>query len=158
MSLRTAAMLSTGAELDRFQAITTKNAEKYPDLSKKMGESIPVVTLAAECHGAPDDKAKVACFATKLADNRPELREKAAWEIGRFPAEIALPVVLENLGTGFLDTREILAFNLYLMSDKSSIAAIDKLLADEKSKGGPDYRLDRHRLKLLRAWLKNNTK
>ncbi len=158
MSLRTAAMLSTGADLERFQTITTKNAEKYPELSKKMGEFIPVVQLAAECQGKPDDSAKAQCWGGKLSDNRPELREKAAWELGRLPAAAALPVILQNLGTDFLDTREILTFNLYLMPDKSSIDAIKKLLEAEKSKGGADHRLDRYRLKLLKAWLQNNTK
>ena len=158
MSLRTAAMLSTGADLDKFQAITTKNGEKYPDLSKKMGEFIPVVQQAQTCNAEADDAKKAACYGGKLADNRPELREKAAWELSRLPKEAALPVILENIGTDFLDTREILTFGLYRHADASSVEALNKLLEEEKDKGGGDYRLDRYRLKLARAWLKNNTK
>lgn len=158
MTLRTAAMLSTGADIDKFQAIVTKNAEKYPELSKKMGESIPVVQLAAECHDKPDDKQKATCFAAKLADNSPDIREKAAWELGRLPADAARPAILGALDTDFLDTRETLTFNLYRMPDASVVEAIDGLIAKERNKGGADYRLDRYRLKLLRAWLKNNTK
>jgi HEAT repeat protein len=158
MTLRSAAMLSTGDDIDKFQAIVSKNAEKYPALSKKMNDFIPVVQLAADCNKADGDAGKAKCYAAKLVDIKPEMREKAAWELGRLPAAVARPVVLENLGSDFLDTREILTFDLYRMPDKSTIAAIDKLLEAEKSKGGADYRLDRYRLRLLKAWLANNAK
>lgn len=158
MSLRTAAMLSDGSDIEKFQAVVKKNAEKYPELSKKMGEFISVVQLAADCEAKGDAGAKGTCYAAKLADNRPELREKAAWELGRLPGETALALLQKGLSIDFLDTREIVTFGLYRVPDASTAAVVDKLLEAEASKGGPDYRLDRYRLKLLRAWIKNNAK
>lgn len=158
MILRTAAMLSDGSDVDKFEALVQKTSQKYADLGKKMGEFLPVVRLAAECAAKGDAAAQAGCYAAKLADNRPEIREKAAWELGRLPDNAGSKAIIDNLGTEFLDTREILTFNLYRMPSKEALAKVDEILEKEKSKGGPDYRLDRYRLQLLRAFLRNNLK
>jgi HEAT repeat protein len=158
MSLRSAAMLSDGSDEAKFDAVIQKTSKEFPDLGKEMAKFIPAVKLAAECNGKGDDAAKAKCFGAKLKDNRPEIREKAAWELGRLPKAAALPVILANLGNDFLDTRETLTFDLYRMPDKSSVKTIDEILTKEEGKGGPDYRLDHYRLQLLRAFLLNNAK
>jgi HEAT repeat protein len=157
MSLRTAAMLSDGSDQKKFDDLIQSTSKEYPDLGKQMAKFAPVVKLAAECNAKGDDAAKAKCYGAKLKDNKPEIREKAAWELGRLPAEAARPVILANLGNDFLDTREVLVFDLYRMPDAAAIKRIDEILADEEGKGGPDYRLDHYRLKLLRAYLINKT-
>lgn len=156
MSLRTAAMLSDGSDQKKFDAIVEKTKKEFPDLAKEMARFIPVVKLAAECNAKGDDAAKAKCYGAKLKDNKPEIREKAAWELGRLPGEAARPVIVANLGNDFLDTRETLEFGLYRMPDASAVKTIDEVLEAEEGKGGADYRLDHYRLKLLRAYLINN--
>lgn len=157
MSFRTAAMLSDGSDVDAFESLTQKTSKKYPDLGAKMGEFLPAVKLAAECMEKGDDAAKAKCFAAKLVDNMPAIREKAAFELGRLPVDVARPIILENLDTDFLDTREILAFNLYRMPDTKVVEKINQILEEEANKGG-EYKLDHYRLKLLRAYAKNQSK
>ena len=155
---QTAAMLSDGSDLAQFEALVKKTSEKYPDLGKKMAESIGLVKIAAECKAAGDPAAQATCYGGKLKDNDPEARAKAAWELGRLPDAAGRKVILDNLGTDFLDAREILTFDLYRMPSKEAIAKIDEVLVAEESKGGANYRLDHYRLRLLRAYLVNNTK
>lgn len=157
MTLRTAAMLSDGSDLDKFQALVSKNEAQYAALSKKMAESIPVVQVAVECNAKASDGEKGACYAAKLKDNSPDIREKAAWELSRLPAETARPLLLENLPNDMLDTREVIVGTLYKFPDASAVGAIDAVLKAEATKGGA-YRIDHYRLKLLRAWLVNNTR
>jgi hypothetical protein len=84
------------------------------------------------------------------------VREKAAWELSRLPKESAAPVLNENLSTDHLGTREILELALYTKGNKKTIKTIGTILEDEADETADRYKRDRFRLKLLRAYLRNN--
>lgn len=151
------ANLTDGADLDAFQAIIKRTEGKYKDLAKKMSSYVPVAQVALECNKG-DDAAKGACYAAKLKDNKPEIRTKAAWEIGRLKPEVAGKILTENLSLDFLDTREVLTSNLYKFPSKDLVKKIDEILEKEKGSRSAEYKLDKVRLRYLRAYAANNAK
>ena len=153
MTMRSAAMLSDGSDLDAFKKTIAKNA-KFKDLVKKMESLLPLVELAAACTG--DDAAKAKCFGEKLKDNNPDIREKAAWELTRLAPDAARPVILANLETQFLDTRNILAGGVYQMRGADAAKTVQTIL--DKKESGPDFKNSAVRLRLLKAFVTNNPK
>jgi HEAT repeat protein len=144
-----------GADGVEGLAEVIRNTEE-PELKKKMSSFIPAIEKGAACLKKGDDKAQAACFGAMLASEDLVVRKKAAFELSRLPAAAAGPVVAANLGKADLATREILTFAAYKTPSPELVPAIDKILEDEANKGAK-YDLDHHRLKLLRAWLKNNS-
>lgn len=149
------ANLATGKQLEPYTEMVEATEEK--DLKEKYASFIPMIEVAEECMGAGDEAAQAKCYGEKLGDKSNLIREKAAYELSRLPAEAAGPVINENLSTDFLDTRELLTFAAYRSPSPEMVATIDEILKKEADRGGPKYKLDHTRLKLLRAWLKNNT-
>ncbi|AWV88990.1 hypothetical protein [Bradymonas sediminis] len=137
-----------------LQAVIAKTKEK--EIAEKMSSYIPVIEKGAECLNKGDDAAKAGCFDEMLGDKDVLVRKKAAFELSRLPAAAAAPVVAKHLADDYLESREVLTFAAYRAPSKEAIAAIDKILKDEASNGA-EYKLDHHRLRLLRAWLENNT-
>lgn len=105
-----------------------------------------------------DDKAKAACFGAKLKDKNTLVREKAAFELGRLSSAAAAPVLAQNLSIQSLDTREILTQQIYHHPSKAALSAVETLLKKEATRRDAAAKQDRYRLKMLRAWLKNNAK
>jgi len=71
---------------------------------------------------------------------------------------VAAPLLAKNIGTDFLDTREVLTSDLYRAPSKEAIEALDALMKKEADRSGADYHLDHLRLKYAKAYLKNHTK
>ncbi len=152
------ANLAQGKDLEAYRAMVKRVSEKYKELGTKLGSFVPMIEVAAECEKAGDDAAKGKCFAGKLKDPKPEIRAKAAWELSRLPAAVSGPILIENLGTDFLDTREIITFGLYRAPSKEGAAAIQALLEKEVSKTTVPYKLDHRRLRLLHAYMVHASK
>lgn len=127
------------------------------DLKKELEKMLPAFDLQATCAGKGDAAAQAKCYGEKATDSDPVLHQKAIYELTRLPAEAAAPVIAEKLSTDNLTARELLAFAAYRLPSKQALTTAEKLLEDESSRTGDDYRLDRRRLKYLAAWLKNNT-
>lgn len=130
-------------------------ATKEAELQEKFASFLPAIEKGAECLNKADDPARAACFGDLLGDKDAGVRHKAAFELSRLPAAAAAPVVAANLQKADLETREILTFAAYRVPGEQTLAAVEKILEDERSQGG-EYAMDHYRLKLLRAWLKNN--
>jgi HEAT repeat protein len=152
------AQLATAEGRTDWDKVVSNTTAKYPDLAKKMAEYNVMFDLAKECteKGAPAEQAT--CLKAKLTDPSPLVRNKAAWELIRLPAEVAGPVLLEALPTEFLDTREIISFGIYRNPTKDSLAKVEEVLAKEANNSQMPYRLDHLRLNYLRAWLKTSAK
>jgi HEAT repeat protein len=149
------ANLATGEQLEEYEKMAEATEEK--ELKEKYKSFIPAIEVAKECMAKGDEAAQAKCYGEKLGDKDNLIREKAAFELSRLPAEAAAPVINENLTTDFLDTRMLLTFAAYRAPSKEMIGTIDEILEDEANRGGPKYKMDHNRLRLLRAWLKNNT-
>jgi HEAT repeat protein len=156
MSVRSAALLSDGTDLARFEAVIAANTSKRPELAKKMESFLPSVQLAARCAKEANNDAAAICYADELGNANPEIQAKAAWELGRLPPASALPVIETTLASASLEVREILTFHLYRMPNAGTVAVIDALLDDAPSENSTAHRLDRARLRLLRAWTVNH--
>lgn len=152
------ANLATGDRLESFRELVESTSKKYPDLGKKLATFIPMIELAKECEAKGDAKAQAACYGAKLSDPKPDIRAKAAWELTRLPAEASSAVIIANLGTDFLDTREILTAGLHRMPSKEALAKVEEIMKKESNKNAAAYRLDRFRLALLRANLTNSVR
>jgi HEAT repeat protein len=145
--------LATADKKPDFVKLVETYKKDYPEVGKKMEEFLVKFDVAAECSTKGDAKAQGTCYAGKLSDPNKLVREKAAWEIVRLPADVAGPILVENLGIENLDTREILTFGLYRAPSKEATAKIEKILEDEANKG-QSHALDHYRLELAHAWLK----
>ncbi|QDG54606.1 hypothetical protein FIV42_28825 [Persicimonas caeni] len=147
------AYLTDADGLDGLVALIKNTKEK--ELKKKYESFIPAIKEGGKClaKGKPADQAD--CFGKLLASKDKVVAKKAAYELSRLPPQAAGPVVAKNLAHDNLEVREVLTFAAYRVPTKSMVDTIDKLLEDEKDKGGA-YKLDHYRMKLLRAWLENN--
>ncbi len=155
MSFRSAALLSDGTDTARFAAVAASFRKSAPAVADKMREAMAAVELAQTCRKAGAAAAVADCYAAKLGSDDDVVRQKAAWELTRLPAKVALPHIWSNLGTVQLDVREIFSMQLYRMPDAKTVEVIDELLASPP-KGTPDGKLGRRMLELLRAWTVNN--
>lgn len=144
----------TGADgLDGLVALIKKTKEK--ELKEKYESFIPAIKEGGKClgKGKPADQAD--CFGKLLASKDTVVAKKAAYELSRLPAQAAGPVIAKSLAHDNLEVREVLTFAAYRAPSKGLVDAVNTLLEEEKDKGGA-YKLDHYRMKLLRAWLKNN--
>lgn len=133
-------------------------AAKNEDLKKELGNFLPMTATFKECDAKGDDKAKAACYGTKLKDQNALVREKAVFELSRLPGEAAAPVLNENVGTTFMDTRELILWALYRHPNKDAITKIEAVLKSEEGQRDKSARLAAYLQNLLLAWLKNNAK
>ena len=151
-------MLASAAELDAgMQALLKSAAAKNAEVKKFYDSFAPVVVAAKECAAKADDAQKAACYTAKLKDKSVLVRQKAAFELSRLPSAVAAPALAKNISTDSLATREILTQALYAHPSKAAVDAVDALLKKEASVSGAPARADRLRLKMLLAWLRNNT-
>ncbi len=153
MSAKAFAYLAEGDDMSELEELIDDTEENK--LRKKYESFLPALELAKACGNKGSAKAQAQCYGEKLSSNDVIVREKAAWELGRLPKEAAAPVVVEHLGDVELDAREILTLALYNNPHESAIKKIDTILEEESDETGSAYERDHHRLKLLRAWLKN---
>ncbi len=151
------ATLATAAQKEAYVKVAETYKKEYPEVGKKMDSFLVMFDVAAECGAKGDAKAQGTCYAGKLNDPNKIVREKAAWEIVRLPAEVAGPLIVENLGIEHLDTREILTFGVYRAPSKEATAKIESILEEEANKG-QSHALDHYRLELAHVWLKSTIK
>ncbi len=148
--------LATGEELDAMKSLIEAQPDERKELRKKLEGFLPAIKLAEKCLAKGSADAKASCFGEAIDAEEENKRKKAAWELMWLPQEAAAPVIVENLSTDNLGTREILEQALYRNPSEAAIDEIDKLLDEEADETSEGYERDRNRLKLLRAWLKNH--
>jgi HEAT repeat protein len=153
MTAKAFAFLATGEGKSELKSLIDDTEEKA--LRKKYESFMPALKLAETCGAKESAKAKAKCYGKKLTVDDSVVRKKAAWELGRLPKKAAAPVLVEHLADAPLDTREIMTLALYRLPYEPAIKAIDTVLDEESDETGQAYSRDHHRLKLLRAWLKN---
>ncbi len=151
MAAQAYAMLATGEHEAEFQGLISKTKDEK--LAEKYKSFLPLFAVAKECGGKADDAARAACYGEKLKDKDNVLSEKAALELSRLPKEVSGPVLIANLDTNNLNTREAISFGLYRAPSKEAAEKISEVLEKESSRNGADYRLDHNRLRLLRGWM-----
>jgi HEAT repeat protein len=143
--------LATGAQKADFEKLI--NDTKEEDLKKKYQSFLVMFDVEGECAARGEAPARAACYGEKLKDENELVREKAAYELMRLPAEHAGPVLVDNLSTTKLETRELITLGLYRAPAASAVAKIAEILQRESGRSGPEFRLDHSRLRMLRAWL-----
>ncbi|MBA2663470.1 MAG: HEAT repeat domain-containing protein [Bradymonadaceae bacterium] len=154
MAAQAYAMLASGEHLAEYQKFV--DATKEADLKTKYESYLPLFAVASECGGKADDSARAACYGEKLTVKEDMVREKAAFELSRLPAAIAGPILVSNLDTNNLGTRESITFALYRAPSQAAIDKVDEILEKEANRSGQEYRLDHYRLRLLRGWMTGN--
>lgn len=127
-----------------FKALA--DGEKDESIKKYFQERIARADAAAECKTDP------ACWAKKLKDPNKLVREKAAWELGRFKDKATIPALAEALGDTdtFVRSAAIAAYWSY--GDKSALPGVEKRLKDEE--GSAEYVRVNEDLKRLLVHLK----
>ena len=135
---------------------TLIDAAKNEELKKEYQSYAPVLAAFKECDAKGDPKAKAACYSAKLKDQNALVREKAVYEISRLPSDAAAPVLLENLGTSFMDTRELIIWALYRHPTKDAVAKVEEQIKKDEGQRDRATRMAAYLQTLLLAWLKNN--
>jgi HEAT repeat protein len=148
--------LATGEELEAMKSLINAQPDEREELREKLKDFLPAIKLAKKCLAEDSADAKASCFGDAIDADKETKRKKAAWELMWLPQEAAAPVIVENLSTDDLGTREILEQALYRNPSEAAIDEIDKLLEEEADETSEGYQRDRNRLKLLRAWLENH--
>lgn len=155
MAAQAWANLATGEQLGELKALIEETPEEKKKLVEKYKSFLPMVKLAKKCMAKGSDKKKASCYGEALKSDKALVREKAAWELMHLPTKASGPVLAKGLATEHLDTREILTVATYHNPTKAAISKIDEILEKESDETAKSYKLDHYRLKLLRAWLKN---
>lgn len=159
MSAKLWANLATGDQIDDLNKLINLEflqGEKMKKVRERLKEFKPMLELAKECMAKESNDAKASCYGEGLKSDNEYVREKAAWELSRLPKEASASILNENLSTDHLGTREILELTLYENGNKKTIETIGKILEDEADETADRYEMDRFRLRLLRAYLRNN--
>lgn len=156
MTAKAYAALSDGGNIEAYQSfIEETSGEELEPVREKLESFVPMLELAKKCLGKEKPAGQAKCFGEGFGSDDKLVREKAAWELMRLPSEAAGPVVVEHLDTDDLNAREILTLGLYEHPQEKAIAKIGEILEAEEDESSTSYKLDHYRLKLLRAWLKN---
>ena len=155
MTARALANLAPGSMKPEFEKALGEIKDEA--LVAEMKKFLPAFDLQAECSAKGEPKAQADCYLQKIQDADPILSQKAAYELGRLPTEVASPALAKALKVPSLPTREVVASNLYRHPSKEAVGTVNELMAKEASRSGAPAALDRYRLSLLRAWLMNNT-
>jgi len=156
MSAKAFAHLGTGEDIERYKKLIAQTGEELAGVRGKLKSFLSELELAKECLGKGSDKAKAKCFGESIDAEEKPVREKAAWELMWLPEKVAGPEITKRLDTEFLGVRETLTLGLYRNPHKPAIEKITKILEDESDNTAESYKRDHHRLRLLRAWLKNH--
>ena len=126
-------------------------------LVAELKKNLPAFDAHAECGAKGDPKAQAKCWGEKIGAEQPVVRHKAVYELARLPSEAAAPVLAANVSTEKLGTRELVSAALYHHPSQAALNNVDEVLKNEGERSGQGHKLSRRRLKLLRAWLANNT-
>jgi len=145
------AFLADGSKVDDMDKLIAK--EKVADVKAKFETYKGMIMVAKECG------AQAACYAGYLKGADKDKAAKAALELGRLDSS---PAVREALHTALasedLGLRLVVINALHKVGDAGTIEAIDKLLADEESRRGGEFKNIHFKVKALRAYLSNKGK
>ncbi|MBI2377721.1 MAG: HEAT repeat domain-containing protein [Deltaproteobacteria bacterium] len=119
-----ASNLAGPEHLEAYKAAV--EAEKLEEVKKYMAERLTRVEAAGAC------KADPACWAGKLKDANPLVREKAAWELGRLKDKGTLPALTEALADKDTFVRSAVIAAYWAFGDKSALAKVTQTLKDEE--------------------------
>ncbi len=133
-------------------------ASKGEGLKAALEKLRPAAKLHASCTARGDQAAQATCYGEQLKDAEPATRTKAVHELSRLAAAISSPVLAANIATDSLDTRELIGSALYHAPSPEALKQVEATLTKSESSRGDAARLDRNRLELLRAFLKNKVK
>ena len=126
------------------------------EFKEKLESFLPAFDVMDKCGDTEEAAAKATCFGEFIDADEEGARFKAAYELSRLPGEAAAPVVAEAIKTDSLSTREVLTFAGYRAPSSELVASIDEILQSEGSRSASEYRRDRDRLHMLRAWLQHH--
>lgn len=111
------------AELRKAAAsIETKEIKEYVE------KRLVRLDAAKEC------KADAGCWAKKLSDPEPLVRERAAWELGRLKDKSTLPALQKALGDENTYVRSAAIASYWAFGDKSALDFVGKQLEDDEGK------------------------
>lgn len=128
------------------QALKTDKPETTDAVRKVVEREKVRLIAAAECKG------DAACWAGKLGDPNPRVREKATYELGRLDARQYLDKLVEQTGDDDEDARRAAIWTMFRFKDPRGIEAMEKTLAEEHGK--PDYIRINEELRRLVVFLK----
>ncbi|MEO1334027.1 MAG: HEAT repeat domain-containing protein [Myxococcota bacterium] len=117
--------LATDAHLNALNKILV--AMKDPIIKDYFSKRLKRVEVAAECKNDP------ACWAQKLDDKEPLIRERAAWTLARLRDKSAAPALIKALGDKNDKVRSAAIHAYWALGDKSAVPAIEKILEDDRS-------------------------
>ncbi len=117
---------------DRLEALTALlKQEKDPAIRKYFKARLKRVLVAAEC------KENAGCWARKLSDSDPLLRERAAWTLLRLKDKSVASALAEALDDKDNNVRSAAIQAYWELGNKSAIPVIEKTL--EREEGSLDY-------------------
>jgi HEAT repeat protein len=154
MSAEAYAHLATTDDLEPLEQLASES--EHEELKKKYKNFAKAVESGGKCLDKNKASAKGKCLAKLLDHDKAVVQEKAAWELGRLEDEVGSKHLVKNLDTDDLKLREVLTNSLYSAPSGKAVDKINKILEAEADKSGNKYEKDHYRLKMLRAWLKNN--
>ncbi|MEM1022863.1 MAG: HEAT repeat domain-containing protein [Myxococcota bacterium] len=117
--------MATGEHLDAYVAIM--EAEEDPELQKYMKERLVRVETAKAC----GEDAQ--CWAKKLSDDDPLLRERSAWALKRLKDPSTMDALVKALSDKNRKARYAAIHAYWSFGDGRAVQAIEKILDDEKS-------------------------
>lgn len=120
-----ASNLAGKAHFEAFQAAVQGEAD--PTIKAYLERALARVAAAKECDS------DAACWATKLKDSVPEVREKAAWELGRLQDKKTLDALAVALADKKPQARSAAIMSYWQFGDKRALEAIEKQLDEESS-------------------------
>ena len=133
-------------ELEKMQAEI-----KDRTLSPVIAKSIKRLKVYAEC------KQGVDCWIGKLKSPEPEVREKAAYELGQLKDPKSIDPLIAVIADGNELVRWGVIFAFSRLNAKKPIAAIEELI-EKTEKGNPRFKIVNNKYKRLIARLKRTAK
>lgn len=143
-----ASMLAGAKLLPRLKKIVA--AEKNPQMKAYMAAHLKPVEAAKECGDKP------ACWAKKLSDADPLVRERAAWQLGRYKDPATLDALTAALKDKKDTVRSAAIMSYYVYGDGRAVEQIEQTL--DKEQGAIDYVRVNEDLKRLLVYLQRAKK
>lgn len=123
---------------------------------EKVESFIPAFDVMDECEGNEDASERAQCFGGFLDSEDEYVRNKAIYELSRLDSDSAGPIIAEAIRTSDLSMREVVVFAGYRVPTPELVTAIDEILEEESGRSAREYRQDRQRLQILRAFILRN--
>ncbi|MBW1808547.1 MAG: HEAT repeat domain-containing protein [Deltaproteobacteria bacterium] len=126
------------------------DSQKDVTVQKAVKASIKRIEAYSQC------KQDVNCWIGKLADKQPEVREKAAYELGRIGGDQAIEPLIKIMNDNSENVRFAVMFAFDKIGSKKPVAAIEALM--KKEKGSTRFKVINFNYQLLSARLSRTGK